>query len=296
MLDIEKKLIENRPNLSKSSVKTYTSILMNLYSSVYGDNEITLKNFNNTNKIIKYLDDKEPNVRKTILSSLFVLTDNPIYKDHMLKDIEKYNDEIKLQQKTSTQKENWLESEKLNEKINSYEKLSKMAYKHIMNDDKKNVFYQTIQDYIILCLLGGKYIPPRRAKDYTEFKIKNISVNDDNYIKGNNLYFNKYKGSESKGTQILNIPIGLKKILTKWIKINPTEYLLFDSKFNKLSNITLNQRLNKIFNGKISINALRHTYLTDKHKDTLKDMDKLDEDLKKMGSSMLQAKTYIKNN
>ena len=61
-----------------------------------------------------------------------------------------------------------------------------------------------------------------------------------------------------------------------------------------MSNVKLNQRLNKLFGKKASINALRHTFLTDKHGDTLVKNDELKNDMKKMGSSILQAKTYIK--
>jgi hypothetical protein len=33
---------------------------------------------------------------------------------------------------------------------------------------------QSIQEYIIVALLGGLFIPPRRLLDYTEFRVKNI--------------------------------------------------------------------------------------------------------------------------
>ena len=39
-----------------------------------------------------------------------------------------------------------------------------------------------IQNYIILCVLSGKFIPPRRSKDYVDFKIKDIDPEKDNYI------------------------------------------------------------------------------------------------------------------
>ena len=51
---------------------------------------------------------------------------------------------------------------------------------------------QTIQQYIILCLLSGIFIAPRRSLDYTEFKISNIDKDTDNYLDKNELVFNKY--------------------------------------------------------------------------------------------------------
>ena len=50
-----------------------------------------------------------------------------------------------------------------------------------------------------------------------------------------------------------------KKIVTKWITIYPTDYLFFDTFFQPLSSVKLNQRLNKLYDNKwISVNALRH--------------------------------------
>jgi hypothetical protein len=293
MSEIESKLRENRKELSENSIKTYTSILNNLYKKIYGDEKINLKKFNNVNFISQYLP-KNINVRKTYYSALYVLTNIEEYKIKMLDDINEYNEEIEKQEKTETQKNNWIETETINNKIDELFPQFITNINLISKTENKNKLYQQIQDFIILCLTTGKFIQPRRLKDYTEFKIKQIDKNKDNYLEGTNFYFNTYKGSDKKGLQKIKIPIKLKNILVKWININPTNYLLFDKNFNKLSSVKLNQRLNKIFNGKISVNALRHTYLTDKHQKTIIDLDNLKKDLNLMGSSILQAKTYIK--
>ena len=295
----------NRPELSDSSIKTYSSILFNLYTSVFGITPLKMDNFNNVDEIQNYLDEaKEPNVRKTILSALYVLTKNPKYRDQMLDNIKAYNVEINKQEKSPAQKESWLKTEEINQSIISAKSRAINAYRNIRqlhaehgNKDIGNVFskqFQIIQDYIILCLLSGSFIPPRRSKDYVDFKIKNIDTTIDNYITGSKMYFNSYKGSGTKGLQVIEIPIALKNILTKWIKNNPTEYLLFDSAYNQMSNVKLTQRLNKIFSRKASINSLRKSYLTDKHLKTVENMDELKKDMKMMGSSILQAKVYIK--
>jgi len=285
-MEIEKQLKINRPKLSVSSVKTYTSLLQTLYNNIFKKENIDMADFRKVKIITQHLKNVPLVTRKTILSSLYVLTKNEEYKKDMLEDIKENDIKQEKQEKTETQKNNWLETDKLNETLEELKKKATHAY--------KTKDYQTIQQYILIALLSGKYIPPRRAKDYTEFKIKNITK-DDNYIKGNKLYFNNYKGSDKKGTQMIEIPIELKRILTKWIKLNPTDYLFFDAHNNKLSNVTLNQRLNKIFGSKISVNAMRHTFLTDKHKDTVKNIDELKKDMHYMGSSILQAKVYIKN-
>ena len=51
-------------------------------------------------------------------------------------------------------------------------------------------------------------------------------------------------------------------------------------------------KLNKIFGKKISVNMLRHIYLSEKHAGNLKEMK---DDFESMGSSMKQSAVYIKN-
>jgi hypothetical protein len=153
---------------------------------------------------------------------------------------------------------------------------------------------QQIQSFIILSLLGGFFIPPRRSKDFCDFKIKNVDTAKDNYMDKNKLFFNSYKTQKYYGRQDLDIPVPLKNIIRKWITINPTEYLLFDSNGNPLTAVKLNQRLNKLFGKKASVNALRHTYLTDKYEEHSKTSKKLANEMEDMGSSAKMASTYIK--
>ncbi len=110
------------------------------------------------------------------------------------------------------------------------------------------------------------------------------------------MFFNKYKTAKYYGCQNLEIPIQLKNILLKYISAIPDkiDYLLFGLNGNKLSAVTLNQKLNRIFDGKVSINALRHSYLTEKYADVMKKTKKMNAELTQMGSSEQQAKTYVK--
>jgi hypothetical protein len=115
-----------------------------------------------------------------------------------------------------------------------------------------------------------------------------------NFIDKKTMVFNSYKTAKSYGKQVLDIPPALLKILKKWISINPTSFLLFDSNKNQLTAVKVTQRMNRIFNGKISTNAMRHSYLTDRYKDTIQVNEALSNDLNKMGSSMTQSTVYIK--
>jgi hypothetical protein len=303
--EIKNLIIEKRPKLSEQSIKTYTSILKNLYENIFGDehqnvrtssnnfDKLHVKNFEKTDKILDYLHQIPSNRRKTVLSALVIITDNDAYRKVMLNDIHEYNTEQSKQVQNDKQQSSWLDNEEIKEIFNKLERMAKILYK----EPKLNMNeLQEIQNYIILCLLGGIYIPPRRSKDYVDFKISNINKDKDNYLDKRKLIFNSYKTAKTYGKQELEIPIQLQKILKKWISINPTEYLLFDSHEHQLSNIKLTQRLNKLFDKKASVNQLRHTYLSNKYQSTIEQNKKMNEDFKNMGSSMAQQKVYIKSN
>jgi len=297
-LEIKNLIKEKRPKLSEQSIKTYTSILKNLYENIFG-NEFHIKNFENVKEILNYLHKIPSNRRKTVLSALVIITDNDDYRKVMLNDIHEYNLEQSTQVQTDKQKSSWLDNDEIKEIFYKLERISKILYKeNLINSLKGKQLnmneLQEIQNYIILCLLGGIYIAPRRSKDYVDFKIRNINKDKDNYLDKRKLIFNSYKTAKTYGKQEIEIPLVLQKILKKWISINPTEYLLFDSHENQLSNIKLTQRLNKLFDKKASVNQLRHTYLSNKYQSTIEQNKKMNEDFKNMGSSMAQQKVYVK--
>jgi integrase len=294
--DLKAYIHAKRPSLSASSLTTYNSILTNLFKKVFGESVIiNPARFSEVDKIMNHLKDLPPNRRKTILSSLVVICpDEKEYREVMMADIKKYNEEIAKQEKTPTQKENWVDAPEIRQVLGTYKKHADLLYK---KDNLTDNDLQEIQKYVLLCLLSGVYIPVRRSKDMCDFKIANINPKEDNYIDKSTLVFNSYKTAKFYGEQKISIPIKLKNILTKWIKvaIDHSDYLFFDKNKQKLTSVKLNQRLNKIFDDKkISVNALRHAYLTDKYGHTLKTNEELAEDMKEMGSSKNMATTYIK--
>lgn len=290
-------LKEKRPNLSEGSLKTYTSLLKKVYDLTFDDEDYKIDKFGKVDKIMKKIQDLPLTTRKTATASLYVLTEKPEYKTSMTKDITAINKEIAKQELNEKQRSSWVSLENVNSVFKIYKTLAEATYKRLGKKDSQThpEDLQNIQNYIILALLGGLYIPPRRLKDYTDFKIKDIDPEEDNYMTKNKFVFNSYKTAKTYGTQEVTIPEELKKIIKKWITVNPTDYLLFDIHNNPLSNVTLNQRLNKIFEGKISVNQLRHTFLTDHYGHGLQDYTDLQDDMRLMGSSILQQKTYIKN-
>ena len=291
MTDLKEFIKDKRSTLSEGSLKTYVSILKSLHKKIWGG-EIDVKNYDDTEKVLEHLKEMPSNKRKTILSALVVVTDKKPYRDLMMTDVSTYNKEINKQEKTDNQKESWISTEEVKGIYDMLKKNADLLYKkktHTANE------IQQIQNFVILSLLGGVFIPPRRSLDYCEFKIKNINKETDNYLDKNKLVFNRYKTAKTYGQQSVDIPVQLRNILTKYSKINPSEYLLVDTNGNKLNSVKLNQRLNAIFGGrKIAVNQMRHTFLTDKYAETSKKQKALESDLTEMGSSNNVAKNYIK--
>lgn len=282
---------EKRPSISKSSLKTYESILRNLYDKIGWDT----KNYNmeyfdkEPEKVLKYLKDLPSNKRKTILSALVVITDNKAYRELMMDDIKDYNKEQAKQEKPDN--DNWVEKDELEKVYKVLRHNANLLYK---KEKLNNTDLQEIQNYIILTLFNGEYIPPRRSKDYVNFKIKNVDKEKDNYMDKKEFVFNSYKTAKTYGQQKVEYPKELKTILNKWLKVNPTDYLLFDSSLKPLSNVKLNQRLNKLFGKKVGVNQMRKTFLSNKYGDLIDTKKALEKDFKDMGSSTLQENIYIK--
>lgn len=288
-----------RGHLSDGSLKTYNSLLKSIYKNCWPTSikEPDIKNFNKVKDVMRFLDDKSPASRKTYLSSLVCLTDNDEYKKMMSDDMQHYKDEMNKQEMNDKQKASDISIDEIKAVLEELRKHAELIYKK----DKLNMNdLQYIQDYILLCLVSPIYNQPRRALDYVLMKFRGeIDDKKDNFLdmKKNRLVFNVYKTAKFHNQQTLNISTLLKRILNKWLKVIPAgiDYLLFNSKGEPLNAITLNQRMVKIFkNRKISVNQMRHTFLTEKYSDVMKKEKEMSNDLEKMGSSMAQSKIYVK--
>jgi integrase len=290
-MDIKEFIKKARPSLSESSIITYASVLRSLYSKVFHSKDVDVSRFKQVNTVLDFLKDVPANKRKSILSALVIVTNDPKYREQMLADVKQYDADISTQVKTEEQKENWVTTDEVKQVFETLEKHAKLLYK---KGSRTTADMQEIQNYVIVALLGGIFIPPRRSLDYCDFKITDIDPTL-NYFDKKNMIFNNYKTAKYYGQQTVMCPPALYKILKKWISVNPTPYLLMDTNGAKLTPVKLNQRLNKIFDGKkISVNALRHCYLTDKYGDTIKTNDALAADMTAMSSSINQATLYIK--
>lgn len=299
--NLKELLIANRPNLSAGSLSTYQSILKNLFYKEHSKDEpINVKWFEDQDNVLKHLEDMPSRKRKTILSALVVITDkngnNNQYKKLMESDGKVTHLENIKQTKSETQKENWITQEEIKELFDKMYKGVKPLLKKKSFDEFTTGEYQQFQNLIILAVLGGIFISPRRSQDYTEMKIKgDINKEKDNYKTKTSFVFNTYKTARFYGKQEVDIPKDLGNLLNKFNKINPYDYLFNDSNGHKLNSVKLSQRLNNIFGGKhISVNILRHSFLSDKYKN-IPDLSNMLQTAQDMGHSINEALEYVKH-
>lgn len=287
---------KHRPKLSESSLVTYRSILFNLFKRIKPEDKYNKNYFiNHPRETIDFLKDIKPSLRKTTLSALTVYTLDDekvsnLYRSQMMADGRIVKNEILGQEKNEKQKDNWITQEEVLQKYNALERVTKPIFNDSETLSTRDL--EKIQDYIIASVYV--LIPPRRLLDFSEFKVKNFVVDEDNYMEKGFFYFNKFKTAKFKKDSF-KIPTKLKNIIQKWAKITGSDWLLFQSR-NKEKNIStsfLNSALHRIFGGKISVNNLRHSYLTEYYKDVpaLRDIKEMNE---KMGHSLVQSLEYVK--
>ena len=287
------KVKENRPHLSLGSIKTYKSILKNIYDKCFDDKEYSMKNFDNDKIILTSLEDLPYNKRKTILAALSVLTTNKNYNKVMMEDIKSYQNNEMKQEKTPQQEEGMIPLEEIKELFNNLEHNAKLVFK------KTSLTYpdlNTIMQWVMIALTGGIFQAPRRSIDFGNMKWRNYNENSDNYVdvKNSKFIFQNYKTAKSYGKQECEITKPLKVILNKWFKVIPDncDFILFDNKHQPLTSPQMTHRLNDIFGRKISTSMLRHIYLTNKFKGI--NLNELQKTATEMGNSPMQALLYVK--
>jgi len=287
-MSIIEELKKNRPNLSTSSLKTYSSVLRNLQRNMDANDDLDFFS-NKDEEILTFLENKTPQTKKTTLSALYVLTKKESYKDVMIQVMKSVNESNKEQKMNEKQKDNWISAAEIKDK---YEPLLVKIKSMLSN---KSIFNQSMMmEFLLVSFLGGvSALAPRRSQDYTELKIRNYDTKNDNYFKSGKFYFNIYKTSPTYGLQIVDVPKELNIMLKKWVKISTNDYMLYSTNGNKLTSPQVTRILNKVFGKNISTSMLRHIYLTEIYKDMpkIKKMQNLAND---MGHSVSTAMEYIK--
>ncbi len=300
---IAKRLRENKPYIGQSSINTYTSLIANLYTNM--DQEGSPLEFFNKNyrKVTKYIQDHYTSASgiKTRMAALISYCSNEnaidFYREVMNENMAKQKEIYRSQKLTPAEKKNWIDYTEIEETLDLLKRKTNALFKGVSSENIQMAKLQEAQQYIILCLYV--LIPPRRLMDYTEMMCKNYDPETDNFIERTqpwHFVFNKFKTAKSKGRQEISIPDRLKEVLKKWIKISGkhSDYLLFDRNGNKLTVSQLQHRINGIFSGrKISVNVIRHSYLTHRFGDEEKIAEK-EQLAEQMGHSIGQQSEYVK--
>lgn len=288
-MEIKNAIMKNRPSLKENTVKSYVSTLFSLYKQVFpSDSTIQIEKFNDSKKFLNYLmEHYDPSVRKTYLSNLVVLTENEDYRTQMMADVETVREMQSDNQMTEKQQENQVTKKEIDALLRVLKQDVKLIYKN-----KSFTFTNllTIQNHLLLNLFSK--IEPRRSKDYWMMKIRNIDDKVDNYLINDEFVFNSYKTQSTYGTQVIKLPSTLLRMIKKYIAVIPEsiDYLFFTVKGKPMNSVLLNQRFNSLFGGRrISVNSFRHAFLSEKYQSYID----LKDSFHKMGSSMLNADTYI---
>jgi len=293
MKELEELIKQCRPHLSEGSVKTYRNVLKNLYEDVFGKGTpFNAKLFFADHvKVLKHLESIKFNVRKTILSALVCISKDEkpavveLFRKQMMDDAQKYNTQEKENKMSDTQRENWISWDDV---LKTLEKLKEKVAWILKSEsaDRENLL--ELQKYVLLsCYV---LIPPRRAKDFCEMKVKDYTDKDNYYLKGT-FHFNDYKTAKFYGHQSVKVPKALELLLNRWMKKNPGEYLFSDYEGKKLTSSNISKMLNSVFKKNVSVNMLRHSYITD----TLgPKIEELEEKAADMGQSVAQQKLYVK--
>ena len=288
------KIKELRPALATSSIKTYNNILKNIFYDL--NNKDVETNYiyfiENIDAILFHLDKIKPSIRKTYLSALVVISQENIeiqrrYRELMMKDSSEYNAIQKTHIMTDSQKENWISWKEVEDTLGKLKKQYNYLFKE-KNPSKEDLY--NLQKYIILSVYV--LIPPRRALDYTCMKtcLKFDTKTDNYYLKGN-FFFNNYKTSKFLGLQYIKVPKQLETLLKNWISLHNNEYLFTQMDGKPFDGGGWTKVLNSIFKKNISVNQLRHIYITEKCNPMIV---KLQETANDMAHSTNMQQQYVK--
>ena len=281
--EIEETLKSNREKLTDSSRKTYTSLLLNLWKKLKPDKE-NLSFFTEKKPIIEYINGLEKlQSQKTLLSALYILTHEEDYRTLMLAKCKLVNDQYKEQKMSADRKEHYISFDQIKGKYLS------------LKNGLKNADAEHIVDFLIVALMSGVLIPPRR-NEWCDVKIRHFDKDKDNFLDKNTVTFHTYKTESKYGVQVVKVPRELHAILKKWIGMNQTDYLLYNSNTKKkLSSSDLTKRIHRIFqNSKIGCDMFRSIYLSHIYKDVPK-LNELQSIADSMGHNIATAMTaYVK--
>jgi len=294
----------------KSSIKIYREQLKKLYKSVNGDQNININGLAgiivNFDMVKNYLDNQQndfsDSTKKNYVNNalniiMYITNINDYYKVKPIK-INKIRDAIQLYWEQLIKKVNnqYLENKKIDDKHIDIKQFQEVIKKFRKTIDKNLDNKFLLQDFVLLLLYEGRYIPPLR-NNYATLTItqpKDDLLSSENYLITDNgkneILINQDKVDKKMGSKTYKINKNsiLNTYLNKLINIRLEEgkdYLLENTDDNRLSTNGLTKLLQKIFlthfNKKISSSDLRHIYISNLSPDlTNKQLSKISDKMR----------------
>lgn len=275
--DIIKK---DRNNINDNSLNAYCSVLRKMK----GDKS-NFDFLNNYDETIELLNNDKITTKKNKLTAIIVYLKATKVNDKI---IQKYNDKLKLlntdymnelkkQEKTPTQEQNWID---YNDIIKLVDKIMLNVKDQIIKKERgedilTNKQFDLLQQAVIL----KTYLIFPLRNDFANMKIVNKNYKQDynlNYLVKNNtnmsFSINNYKNRSRLGPKVYQIPPNLKKLINLWLKYNISNYFLVQSdRQTPMNPNNITKYLNKIFikeyNKKISSSMIRHILISHINKD-----------------------------
>lgn len=292
----------NRPHLSDSTVRTYKSIISNFGKQMGIKIETPEDVITHHKAILKHIENLSAGVVKTRLSALIVFIEKEAeqakealksFGEVMSKKMKQANEDADEQKMTDKQKKAMIPWKDV---VKKYHTLEKEVEPLLEQDELSKEQFARFQLFVLLsCMV---LIEPRRSMDWTEFKLRNVDEENDNFLRVVKrkpyLVFNKYKTAKKTGQQIIACPPKLYKILKgEWFLKNKHDYLLMNiGQTNKINSTQFTKLLYDFFGSNVSTNILRHSYLNKKYENVpaIKDMKAT---AAAMGHSVKQALQYV---
>ena len=289
---------KNKPNLSESSVKQYVGQLRKMAKKI--DIEVTNPQdvVDSIDKVVEYVKNiGNKNTRKSYASMLIVFLkekDDKFVKELrniMISDINDVEAENIKQKLNGKQMDNFVDWDEV---MSTYLALSEHAQPLFEKQEHTKREWTVLLTYVLMTMLTA--IPPRRSKDYINFKLKNIDKEKDNFSERSNLVFNSYKTAKTYGQQKVPSTTKMRTMLTRWKRINGSDWLLPQYKKNEpITGPQLTRLLNDLFDKNVSTSMLRHSYLSHVYKDVPK-IQEFEEMAKKLGTSReMILENYVKH-
>ena len=310
MLQLARSLITER-KITESSANAYIKVLYAMNDKKAFKNLTFLKAVDAIDTKIKtYAESTQRAITASIVSVLSLYKDKATFKkpyEHfyaeMMKGTKEANAEAGKNEKTETQKTNWISwadvEKKKRELVEEVEKFKDAPELKVRE-------YETLLQLLVLSLYTD--IAPRRNQDYLDMYIvkkHNAKMpTDKNYldVASKKFIFNKYKTAKKYGAQTEEIPATLFERIELYLSKHPLwkagrkgtapiKFLVTAGGEPIVALNAITRILNKIFDKKIGATMLRHIYISDKFGNTLEDMKKT---ATGMGHSLNVQRDYIK--